>query len=55
MTNPTRWALVTFLLGITEGIIGHYLPIEASAFIVPVLAAFFSASGAAAISEDNNK
>ena len=44
--NATKWALVTFLLGITTGVLGHYLPIEVSGFIVPMLSGVFAAIGA---------
>ena len=49
--NATKWALVTFLLGITTGVLGHYLPIEVSGFIVPMLSGVFAALGAIAQGE----
>ena len=52
MTNPTRWAIIIFLNGITMGVLGHYLPWEASGFIVPTLSFAFAVIGAASISDE---
>ena len=49
--NAMKWALVTFLLGITTGVLGHYLQVELAAFIVPVLSGAFAALGAIAQGE----
>ena len=46
-----KWGLVTFLLGITAGTLGHYLPVEASVVLIPMLSAIYAAIGAAAQAE----
>lgn len=50
--NSCRWGLTTFALGISSGILGHYLPVEVWFFPVLVLSGFFGMFGALAIAEN---
>jgi hypothetical protein len=52
MKSSTRWALVTFALGITCGVLGHYLPRGDAFFIVLIVSTGFAALGCIAVSED---
>lgn len=51
MRNQTVWALTTFSLGITCGIIGHYLPAEGSIPVIPMFSVIFAMIGAAGMGE----
>lgn len=46
-----KWGLVTFVLGITTGVLGSYLPTEHAAIDIIFVSAAYSVLGAFAISE----
>ena len=52
VTNGIRWAGVTFSLGITNGVIGHYFDGEPAFLCVLFMSVIFAAIGAGVISED---
>ena len=51
ISSGTRWALVTFALGIMSGVLGHYLPIEGAFFSVLVVSVVFALAGTAVIAD----
>ena len=48
VSSSVRWALVTLALGITTGVLGHYLPAEIAGFVVPFVSMAFAFIGASA-------
>lgn len=53
MKNSTRWGLTTFALGISCGVLGHYLPIGTSIGAVLFMSVLFGLFGSLAISEND--
>lgn len=51
MKSSIRWGLVTFSLGLSCGVLGHYLPIETSIGSVLFMSALFGIFGGLSISE----
>jgi hypothetical protein len=52
INSSIRWALVTFSLGVSCGIAGHYLPGEMAFMAVIILSFVFSVVGALAIQDE---
>lgn len=51
MKGATRWGLVTFSLGLSCGVLGHYLPVDVSIGAVLFMSALFGLFGSLSISE----
>lgn len=46
-----KWGIMTFLLGITTGVMGAYLPSGLNGVVVVIVSGLYAAFGAFAISE----
>jgi len=51
ISSGVRWGLVTFLLGVTSGVLGHYLPPIGAIYGVLIISVAFSFAGMVVIGD----